>query len=91
MAGVPVLQRVAAIFCAMRPDLPTPIKTTLPECLAIKSTTLVNDPSRRCESSVNASASAFNKDWADWSGVVINYFRSFRAAAKSSAVSMATG
>ena len=30
IAGVPVLQSVAAIFWPMRPDLPTPQRTTLP-------------------------------------------------------------
>ena len=40
---IPTLEKVAEIFLAIKPDLPTPAKITLPLQFKIKSTALTKD------------------------------------------------
>ena len=39
--GIPILEKVAEIFLAIKPDLPIPAKITFPLQLKIKSTALI--------------------------------------------------
>src|SRR5581483_2010635 len=57
MAGVPVLLSVAAILCAMMPDLPMPVRTTRPRQHWRSSTARWNRSSRRSTSARMAAAS----------------------------------